>query len=365
MILMNDFKAEPQELRDAMSAASRRVIDSGWYILGEEVTSFEKKWATTCGVAYGVGVGNGMDAIEIALRSLNVGCGDEVITTSMTAFATVLAILRVGAVPVLADINPETALLSLESVKRCTTKKTKALVLVHLYGQIQDMNTWVTFCDSQQIFLIEDCAQAHLAKWNGSIAGSFGIAAAYSFYPTKNLGAVGDAGILITDDLKIAEQAKCLRNYGQGARYEHPELGMNSRLDEIQAAILSVRLEWLLFFTKERQKIADSYRSNIRNTKVKLLASPKNPESHVNHLFVLTCKNREKLQKYLSDCKVQTLIHYPTPVHLQQSVLDIKRDPIGLAQTELHAKECLSIPCHPFMSKDDTEIVINAINNFQ
>jgi len=256
MILMNDFKAEPEALREAMLVAAKRVLDSGWYVLGKEVESFECEWSQACGVAHGVGVGNGMDAIEIALRSLDIGQGDEVITTPMTAFATVLAILRAGAIPVLADIEPDTALLSIESVKRCISKSTKALVLVHLYGEVRDMQAWVDLCEEHGIALVEDCAQAHLATWQGKMAGAFGKAGAYSFYPTKNLGTLGDAGMLVTQDESIAKKASSLRNYGQSVRYHHPALGMNSRLDEMQAAILSVRLKWLPEFTKRRQEIA-------------------------------------------------------------------------------------------------------------
>lgn len=256
MILMNDFRAEPCALKEEVLASVSRVIESGWYVLGKEVDLFEQVWADLCAVPHAVGVGNGMDAIEIALRSLDIGPGDEVITTPITAFATVLAILRAGATPVLADIDPETALLDRDSVARCVSPNTKAIVLVHLYGQVRDMDAWVGFCDHHSIYLIEDCAQSHLAKWRGKISGSFGIAGAYSFYPTKNLGALGDGGMLITKHADLAERASRLRNYGQSVRYHHPEIGMNSRLDEIQAAILQVRLKWLPEFTVRRQKLS-------------------------------------------------------------------------------------------------------------
>jgi dTDP-4-amino-4,6-dideoxygalactose transaminase len=260
MIFMNDFKAEPPELREAMLRAVGRVLESGWYVLGNEVTAFEKQWADVCGVAHGVGVGNGMDAIEIALRALDIGPGDEVITSPMTAFATVLAILRAGAIPVLADIDLCSALLSLESAKRCISSKTKAVILVHLYGQIRNMEGWTSFAEDHCIALLEDCAQAHHASWQGRVAGSFGVSGAYSFYPTKNLGAIGDAGMLVTQSGQIAQRASQLRNYGQSSRYHHPALGMNSRLDEIQAALLSVRLKWLQGNTNRRQQIAAAYR---------------------------------------------------------------------------------------------------------
>ncbi len=200
MILMNDFRAEPEQLRNAELASLERVLRSGHYILGDEVREFERAWAAACGLSYAVGVGNGMDAIEIALRALGVGEGDEVITTPMTAFATVLAIMRAGAVPILADIDSETALLSFDSVNRSLTSKTRALVLVHLYGQLRAMDDWVEFCAARGLFLIEDCAQSHFATSRGRMAGSFGHIGAFSFYPTKNLGAIGDAGMLVTRD---------------------------------------------------------------------------------------------------------------------------------------------------------------------
>ncbi len=362
---MNDFKAEPVEIRNAMTLAARRVIDSGWYVLGNEVESFEAQWAAACGVSHGVGVGNGMDAIEIALRALGIGVGDEVITTPMTAFATVLAVFRAGATPVLADIDLDTGLTSLESATKCINKKTKAILLVHLYGQVRDINKWVALCDSENIKLIEDCAQSHLAKWQGKLAGSFGQAGAYSFYPTKNLGAPGDAGMLVTDNQDVAETAKRLRNYGQSVRYHHSDLGMNSRLDEMQAAILAERLKWLAEFTERRRVIADLYRQRINNLNLNLLAPPQERDAHVYHLFVVTSKQRDGLQKHLQQSGVQALIHYPIPIHHQKPCLSIKRDESGLSSSEVHAESCLSLPCHPQMTDADVEIVINAVNAFK
>lgn len=364
MILVNDFKAEPQELRKSMLESIARVLDSGWYVLGKEIEQFEQSWAAACGASYAVGVGNGMDAIEIGLRSLKIGPGDEVITTPMTAFATVLAVLRAGATPVLADIDPDTALLSIESVERCITSKTKALLLVHLYGQVRCMDKWRSLCDSRNIHLIEDCAQAHLAEWGGNIAGTFGILGAYSFYPTKNLGSAGDAGALITNDFEISTKARCLRNYGQSTRYHHPEIGMNSRLDEMQAAILAVRLEWLRQFTNRRQEIAKSYHSGINNPSIRLLAEPEETTSHVYHLYVVTCRQRDNLMDHLKLSGIQSLIHYPIPVHKQPPCLEIKRDPRGLSVSEGHADTCLSIPCHPQLADGDVARVIEALNNY-
>jgi len=364
MILMNDFKAEPPELRQSMLNAVQRVLESGWYILGKEVSAFEKQWSAMCGVAYGVGVGNGMDAIEIALRALDIGPGDEVITTSMTAFATVLAIMRTGATPVLADIEPETALLSLESAKRCLSPKTKAVVLVHLYGQVRDMVEWEVFCEANGTHLVEDCAQAHLATLQGKVAGSFGVAGAYSFYPTKNLGATGDAGMMVTNSAELAERGSRLRNYGQSVRYHHTELGMNSRLDEIHAAMLMERIRWLPEFTERRRKIAGAYHIGINNTQVQQLTIPQEYSAHAYHLFVLTCWQREALMTHLKANGVQSLIHYPLPVHHQGPCKALQRDSRGLPNSEIHAEKCLSIPCHPQMSNDDILKVVDAINSF-
>ncbi len=365
MILMNDFKAELVVRKEEMLSAVSRVIDSGWYVLGKEVESFERAWAGVCGVPHAVGVGNGMDAIEIALRSLDIGPGDEVITTPMTAFATVLAILRAGATPVLADINADTALLNRESVERCLSPKTKAMILVHLYGQVRDMEAWLELCERYNIHLVEDCAQSHLATWQGRVAGAFDKAGAYSFYPTKNLGALGDGGMLVTKDDALAERAARLRNYGQSVRYHHPEIGMNSRLDEIHAAMLQVRLKWLPELTLRRQEIAQKYMQGIQHALLRKLAAPQETAAHVYHLYVIACAQRDSLQRHLESCGVQTHCHYPVPVHHQESCKAIRRDPQGLAASEWHAKTCLSLPCHPQMSDDDVDVVINAVNEFQ
>jgi dTDP-4-amino-4,6-dideoxygalactose transaminase len=365
MILMNDFKAEPSELREEMLSAAQFVLESGWYVLGKEVVAFEKKWARICRVDYAVGVGNGMDALEISMRALDIGPGDEVITSPMTAFATVLAIMRAGAIPVLADIDADSALLDPESVKRCISPKTKGVILVHLYGQVRDMDAWVQLCDSCNVHLIEDCAQSHLATWEGQTAGSFGKAGAYSFYPTKNLGAMGDGGMLVTNDCALAKRASCLRNYGQTVRYHHPDIGMNSRLDEIQAAMLQVRLKWLPEFTHRRQYIAKKYLQNLRNKLILNLAKPQEIAAHSYHLYVIKCEKRNALQKHLESFGVQTHCHYPVPIHHQESCKNIHRDPLGLASSELHAKTCLSLPCHPQMSEEDIDIVINAVNQFE
>lgn len=365
MILMNDFQAEPAELIQREVAAIEKVIKSGWYILGDEVKNFETAWADCCGVNYAVGVGNGMDAIEIGIRALNIGPGDEIITTPVTAFATVLAIIRAGAIPVLADIDIETALLDPLSVERCLSSRTKAILLVHLYGQVRNMDAWIALCNHAGVHLLEDCAQSHLASWKKRVAGSFGVWGAYSFYPTKNLGTIGDGGAIITNSVNIANQAKILRNYGQSQRYYHSELGLNSRLDEIHAAILTTRLNWLDFFAARRKKIAQAYFDGIRNPLIRLLAKPIDNESHVYHLFVILCNERDRLSSYLREHGVDNLIHYPVPVHHQPPCRNMRYDPKGLSHAEFYTARCLSIPCHPQMSKDDVNKGIEVINEFR
>ena len=365
MIAMSGLSAEPPELRRAMLAAAQRVIESGWYVLGNELTSFEKSWAAACGLPHGIGVGNGMDAIEIILRALDLGPGDEVITTPMTAFASILAILRVGATPVLADIDLNTALLSLPSAERCIGPKTRALLLVHLYGQIDAMDDWCALCDRHGISLVEDCAQAHAASWHGRAAGSLGVAGAYSFYPTKNLGGLGDGGMIVTADPHLAQRARRLRNYGQAQRYQHPEIGLNSRLDELQAALLSERLNWLPAFTARRRAIATAYRRGIHNPSVQPLATLPDPLAQVHHQFVVTCKRRDTLQAWLTKCGVETLIHYPIPIHWQVPCLGVPCDPCGLPNAERHAATCLSLPCHPHLTDMEVVTVVAAINAFE
>lgn len=364
MIAMNQFSAEPEELVQKEIAAVERVIRSGWYILGKEVSQFEAEWAACCDVAMAVGVANGMDAIEIGLRALGIGPGDEVITTPMTAFATALAVLRCGARPVLADIDPATALLDIESADRCLSPRTKAVLHVHLYGQMPNVKPWIDFCHEAGIYFLEDCAQAHLARSNGVSAGGAGAWGAFSFYPTKNLGTFGDGGALVTNLDELTKQARILRNYGQSERYHHPVVGLNSRLDEVHAALLRTRLPWLREFTDRRRQIANRYFCEIRNPRVRLLRAPADPESHVFHLFVLLCDDRERLHQHLRDCDIDSLSHYPVPIHHQQPCKGLIMDPKGLSNAERHAASCLSIPCHPQMADVDVDRVVEAINGF-
>lgn len=364
MILMNDFVRLSQSLRSSEEEAVRRVISSGWYILGREVKAFEAQWAEALGLDTCIGVANGLDALEIGLRALEIGPGDEVITTPMTAFATVLAILRAGAVPVLADIDPATGLLDMASAERCLSPRTRAVMLVHLYGQARYLDRWASFCADHGIHFLEDCAQAHLASWQGKAAGGWGVFAGWSFYPTKNLGALGDAGALTTTSAPLAAMAASLRNYGQSERYYHPNLGMNSRLDEMQAAILLARLPHLEAWTRRRRTIAQAYRQGIREGAVSHLALPVEPENHVYHLYVILCDRRDDLATHLAERGVQNLIHYPVPIHMQEPCRSLAKDPSGLLAAESHARRCLSLPCHPSMTDGEVEQVIAAVNAF-
>ncbi|MBF2034154.1 MAG: DegT/DnrJ/EryC1/StrS family aminotransferase [Leptolyngbyaceae cyanobacterium T60_A2020_046] len=365
MISLNHFQAEPESLIRAELDAVESVLRSGWYVLGDRVQTFEDEWSKSCGTRFAIGVGNGMDAIEIGLRALGIGSGDEVITTSMTAFATVLGILRAGATPVLADIDLDTGLIHIDSAQRCITSRTKAVLLVHLYGRICNMADWVQFCQQQHLYLLEDCAQSHLASWDGKVAGSFGEWGAYSFYPTKNLGARGDGGALVTNSDSINDQAKILRNYGQDAQYHHEIEGLNSRLDELQAALLSVRIKWLMSFTDKRRAIADAYYSGIDNPGVKLLRRESDRQHHVYHLFVIQVESRDKLLPHLRNHNIRAGIHYPIPIHHQPVCRTIQYDPNGLAAATTHAQHCLSLPCHPQMSDSEITTVIEAVNAFR
>jgi dTDP-4-amino-4,6-dideoxygalactose transaminase len=348
-----------------MRTAFERVVASGYWVLGPEVEAFEAAWAARCGVTHAVGTANGLDSLEIALRALGIGLGVEVITTPMTALATVLAITRAGAVPVLADIDPRTALLDVESAERCITSRTRAIIPVHLYGNGSGAPAWVEFAARNELTLIEDCAQAHLATVDGKPIGSFGQAGAFSFYPTKNLGAIGDAGALVTADPDLAERARMLRNYGQRDRYHHEVAGMNSRLDELQAALLLARMGRLDEQTDRRRAIANRYRSGIDSISVTLLDAPSEPSAHVHHLFVVLCAERDALQQHLHERDISSIVHYPVPAHRQAPYVSIQRDPKGLRQSEQFASDCLSIPCHGGLSDDEVSQVINAVNSFR
>lgn len=363
-IPFNDFQREPETLIQDQMRAAEAVLRSGWWVLGQQVQTFEQAWASHCGTTGAVGVANGLDAIEIGLRSLVIGPGDEVITTALTAYATTLAIQRCGAIPVFADIDPATACLDPASVERCISPTTRAVLVVHLYGRAANLTGLHQICSRHGLLLLEDCAQAHGAHHAGRPVGSIGSFGAWSFYPTKNLGAIGDAGALTSSDQALLAKAKQLRNYGQSDRYHHDFQGLNSRLDELQAALLLERLPHLKAWTERRRSIAQRYWSEIFHPELELLAPPSEPSSHVHHLFVLRTPRRAALQGHLDAAGIKTLIHYPVPCHLQKALGAHRIDSVGLHTTEHHASACLSLPIHPFLSDQDVDRVISACNCF-
>lgn len=345
------FQNEPRALKREVRNATHRVLSSGQFILGSELEAFENAWSTYTGSEFTVGVGNGHDAIQLGLRALGIGAGDEVVTTAITAFATVQAIYNVGATPVIADIDPETALVSIDSVREKITSRTRAMVFVHLYGRAGDMELWVEFAESRGLYLIEDCAQAHGARFNQKHVGTFGVFGAFSFYPTKNLGGIGDAGALVTSDPSLYETVVKLRNYGQKNRYEHLVWGFNSRLDEIQAAVLRARLGWLEETNERRRAIEALLRDSLSGTtRIRLLSDVPDPRQHVHHLFVVTTPNRDAIRQELLSKGIKTLIHYPIPSHLQSPFLS-SSGLVNLPAAEKHARECLSIMVDPWSTR--------------
>lgn len=363
-IPFNDFQREPEALIQDQLRAAEAVLRSGWWVLGKQVQAFEQAWACHCGTTGAVGVANGLDAIEIGLRSLRIGPGDEVITTALTAYATTLAIQRCGAIPVFADIDPSTACLDPASVERCISSATRAVIVVHLYGRVANLTDLQEICARRELLLLEDCAQAHGAQHAGRPVGSIGSFGAWSFYPTKNLGAIGDAGALTSSDQALLAKAKQLRNYGQSDRYHHDLQGLNSRLDELQAALLLERLPHLQTWTKRRRSIASRYWHEISHPDIELLAQPSDPSSHVHHLFVLRTHRRQVLQRHLEEAGIKTLIHYPVPCHLQKALGAHRIDPVGLHTTVHHTETCLSLPIHPFLSEQDVDRVVTACDSF-
>jgi len=363
MISMNDFTKLPEGQRQALVSAFERVLDSGHFVLGQEVQKFEENWANYCGTKYAIGVGNGLDAIEIGLRATGIGSGDEVITTPMTAAATVLGIIRAGATPVLADIHLNTGLLDRTVVEKVITPRTKAVLLVHLFGQMREMKEWKDFCDSHNILLLEDAAQAHGAAETGVKAGNWGTFGAFSFYPTKNLGAIGDAGAITTSHPEIAERARSIRNYGQKDRYHHDTFGLNSRLDELQAALLNEKIQTLNSETNQRRNNANLYRANLDEAFVSLLEEPLVPENHVHHLFVVRTEERGKLQGHLQQSGVQTLIHYPVPMHQQLAFGNSFKGKSAFPNTDRFAQTCLSLPGGPHINETEVLQVCGLVNS--
>lgn len=363
-ILFNDFQCEPEQLIQVQLQAMEAVLRSGWWVLGQQVKAFEQAWALRCSTAASVGVANGLDAIEIGLRALGIGIGDEVITTPMTAFATTLAIQRCGATPVFADIIPSTGCLDPDSVERCISPSTRAVLVVHLYGRAADLASLSSLCTNYRLALVEDCAQAHGAQYHGSPVGSIGTLGAWSFYPTKNLGAIGDAGALTSNDPDIISAAVQLRNYGQSNRYYHVSAGLNSRLDELQAAILLQRLPYLQSWIERRRAIADRYWNEIDNPLLEALDKPSDPFSHVHHLFVMRSSVRDQLIDYLQMKGIHAFIHYPVSSHMQTALSHYRMTDTGVPHAVYHASTCFSLPTSPYLSDEQVDRIVAECNDF-
>jgi dTDP-4-amino-4,6-dideoxygalactose transaminase len=345
----------------AVRAAVDRVLASGWYILGPEVAAFETEFAAASGAAHAIGVATGTDAIALILRALNIGPGDEVITTPLSAAYTALAVMMVGARPVFADIDPERLTLDPAAVAAAITSKTRAILPVHLYGQAADLQALAAIATRHHLPLVEDACQAHLATAAGRPVGTIGVAGAFSFYPTKNLGALGDGGAVITNDQALADRIRLLRNGGQSTRYRHEIAGVNSRLDELQAAILRARLAFLPEWTATRRTLAARYRAALPSGVIRV---PREFDAgHVYHLFVVRTAARALLQQHLLARGIETLVHYPIPIPGQPALADTQpRDcPIAAAVCD----EVLSLPIHPSLDPADLDAVVAAIADFR
>jgi dTDP-4-amino-4,6-dideoxygalactose transaminase len=348
----------PGEDAPDVRAAVDRVIARGWFVLGPELDAFEKEFAEACGAASAVGVGTGTDALALTLRALGIGSGDEVITTPLSAAYSALAIMIAGARPVFADIDPERLTLNPEAASAAVTSRTAAIMPVHLYGQPADMIEISKVASRHGLAIVEDCCQSHLATCAGQPVGSFGAAAAYSFYPTKNLGALGDGGAITTNDPELAARAKRLRNGGQTDRYHHDEFGVNSRLDEIQAAILRARLPFLAGWTAQRRELARIYRSRLTNQRA-VFAPPQLDAGHVYHLFPVRSAARDGVQASLRAAGIETLIHYPVPIPLQPALRT--EQPADCPIANRVCNEILSLPLYPSLAPQVIDRVADAL----
>lgn len=365
MINFLDLKTINNKYQQELKDACARVIDSGWYIMGSELSAFEQEFSTYCGTKHTIGVANGLDALILTLRAWKelgkLQAGDEVIVQANTYIASVLAITENDLIPVLVEPNPTTYNLDSAHVAAAISSKTKAILPVHLYGKLSPMPEIMVIAKKHNLLVLEDCAQAHGAEINGQRAGNWGDAAGFSFYPGKNLGALGDAGAITTNDDELAQTLKALRNYGSHKKYENLYQGVNSRLDEIQAAMLRVKLPYLEAETTRRQQISQAYRSGITNPLV-TLPHVIDELAHVWHLFVVRCEQRGALQDYLTEQGIQTLIHYPVAPHKQQAYRQWNN--MYLPVTEEIHQQVLSLPLDPTMSDESVARVIAAVNGF-
>ncbi len=375
MIKFLDLKKVNERFRPEIDKAVARVLDSGWYLLGREVEQFEADFAAYCGVRHCIGVANGLDALNLIIKAYGFGTGDEIIVPANTYIASILAISANGCTPVLVEPQWSTRLIDPERIEEAITPRTKAIMVVHLYGRAMDMTRVWELADKYSLKVIEDSAQAHGAMFEGRRCGSLGDASGFSFYPGKNLGCLGDGGAVTTNDDVLAEKVRAIRNYGSDYKYHHIYKGTNSRLDEIQAAWLGVKLPHLDADNLIRAKVAARYCSEIRNPLIEL---PWNPDTddgeryaanhavgglaHVWHVFAITCGERDRLNKWLIDNGVQTNIHYPTPPHLQEAYGEFKN--LSLPISERMHREILSLPISPVIFEEEVSEVIRLVNEF-
>lgn len=338
------------------------VLRSGWYILGKEVSSFEEEFAKYTGSKYCVGLASGLDALWLAFRVLGIGEGDEVIVQGNTYIASVMGITINGATPVFAEPD-EYHNIDTSKLESLITEKTKAILVVHLYGQAAKMDDIVEICKKHKLKLVEDCAQSHGACYKGQMTGTFGDIGCFSYYPSKNLGAFGDAGAIVTDDPEIARAMKMYRNYGSEVRYYNKVIGANSRLDEMQAGLLRVRLPHMDELTKERVELAKRYSEGIRNPLI-TLPEVREGSTAVWHQYVIRCKKRDELKDYLASKEIGTIIHYPIPPHLQEAYLYLGKKKGDYPVSEKFADEVLSLPMYNGMTEEEQDYVIEALNKF-
>jgi dTDP-4-amino-4,6-dideoxygalactose transaminase len=359
MIPFLDLAAAYRELKTEIDSAVMRVLDSGWYVLGPEVEAFEAEWAAYCGADHAVGLANGLDALILALRALDVGPGHEVIVPSNTYIATWLAVSSVGATPVPVEPDPATHNIDPARIEAAITSRTKAIIPVHLYGQPADLDPILALARKHELVVVEDAAQAHGARYRSRRIGSHGDVVCWSFYPGKNLGALGDGGAITTNRADVADRIKMLRNYGSREKYVNEALGVNSRLDPIQAAVLRVKLQHLDRWTDHRRNIAAAYLDKLKDTDLILPHVPIWADP-VWHLFVVRTVTRDDLQQRLTKAGIGSLIHYPIPPHMQQAYAGMEIAPDRFPVARSLAAEVLSLPIGPHLTMDQAHAVINA-----
>lgn len=362
MISANRLDRGFYKYQNEFEEAAIGVLRSGWYVLGPSVEKFEQEFASYTGAKYAVGLASGLDALILAFRLLGIGEGDEVIVPANTYIASVMGVTINGATPVFVEPD-EFYNIDASKIEEAVTEKTKAVLVVHLYGQACEMDRITEICKKHNLRLVEDCAQSHGAKFGGKMTGTFGDIGCFSFYPSKNLGAFGDGGAIVTNDEKIANDAKMLRNYGSRKRYYFEEVGMNSRLDEMQAALLSVRLKHLDELNEDRANLATVYLQKIKNDKI-ILPTVRENASTVWHQFVIRCERRDELIGFLKEKEIGSIIHYPIPPHLSECYETLGYKIGDFPITEKYADEVLSLPFYNGMTAEEQEYVISVINAF-